>query len=53
MAITPGIWHDGEGPPGSEGQVQGIDSQYETMSQGVMLSFCKFEGGNFNVRGQG
>jgi hypothetical protein len=51
LAITPGIWHDGEGGP--TGKLMGIDWQYETMSQGVMLSQCKFEGFSLNSRGNG
>lgn len=50
MAITPGIYHDGESPtsPGI-----GIDSQYETMSGGMLLPFCKIEGFSLNARGNG
>jgi hypothetical protein len=50
LAITPGIWHDGEGGPNP---ATGIDFRYETMSQGIMLSQCKFEGFSLNSRGLG
>lgn len=49
-AITPGVWHDGEG---GENPATGIDWRYETMSQGIMLMQCKFEGFSLNSRGQG
>ena len=50
MAITPGVYHDGEGP---NGPAVGIDWQYETVAAGMLLLFSKIEGANINARGHG
>jgi hypothetical protein len=50
MAITPGIFHDGEG---GGGPATGIDWQYETVAPPGMMAFSKIEGFNLNARGVG
>jgi hypothetical protein len=50
MAITPGVFHDGEAPnqPGT-----GIDWQYETVAPPSTMAFSKIEGFVLNARGFG
>jgi hypothetical protein len=43
-AVTPGVYNDNGA---------GIDDQYETTSQGRMLSVCQIHGFNLNARGNG
>jgi len=42
-AVTPGVYNDNGA---------GIDDQYETTSQGRMLSVCQIHGFNLNARGE-
>jgi hypothetical protein len=53
MARTPGVFHDGDDDNGVGVGGVGIDDNYETVAPPKLMAFCKIEGANLNVRGNG